>query len=197
MREVGGTMDKKCKAKAKSTGNRCTRPPVSGALVCFQHGGGAPQVRAAGIQRLLQADAERTVKGFAITPVTDPLTALSELAGEVVAIKSYLHSQVQKLGEMLPGDEEQPYDAIRQLDVKGTEQVHALFSAYERGLDRAVTTLATIAKLNIDERLARITEAQQMTVIRAIEAAFAAAGVTGPAAEAGKKVAARHLRSVA
>jgi len=48
-------MDVTCTAKAKSTQKRCGNPPVPGATVCRIHGGSAPQVRAAGARRVLEA----------------------------------------------------------------------------------------------------------------------------------------------
>jgi hypothetical protein len=173
----------KCTGKSKQTGKRCGRFPGAGLTVCRFHGGAAPQVRNKAALRLVESAAANMVRGFEMVAITDPLTALSELAGEVMAIKNYLREQMEMLG------------SLEAYDDKGAEQIRAVFAAYERGLDRAVATLATIAKLNIDDRLARITEAQQMTVIRAIEAALAAAGIAGPQADAAKKVAARHLRA--
>lgn len=43
---------RRCKATAKSTGNRCRKPAILGATVCLTHGGGAPQVRLAARARL-------------------------------------------------------------------------------------------------------------------------------------------------
>ena len=44
-----------CTAKAKSTQERCGNPPVPGCKVCKFHGGAAPQVKAAGALRMLEA----------------------------------------------------------------------------------------------------------------------------------------------
>jgi len=41
-----------CTAKSKSTGTRCARSPIAGATVCRVHGGAAPQVKAAALERL-------------------------------------------------------------------------------------------------------------------------------------------------
>lgn len=42
----------KCKAKARTTGRRCTNPPIRGGTVCRMHGGAAPQVRAKAEEQL-------------------------------------------------------------------------------------------------------------------------------------------------
>lgn len=41
-----------CKAKSKTTGNRCRQPAIRGGVVCRYHGGAAPQVRDAAEARL-------------------------------------------------------------------------------------------------------------------------------------------------
>ncbi len=38
------TAARQCTATAKSTGKRCTQPPIHGGAVCRYHGGAAPQV---------------------------------------------------------------------------------------------------------------------------------------------------------
>lgn len=44
----------RCVAKSKQSQRRCRRPPEPGCTVCRYHGGRAPQVRAAGLERLKQ-----------------------------------------------------------------------------------------------------------------------------------------------
>ena len=44
-----------CHATSKSTGNRCGNPPIPGGKVCRFHGGAAPQVKAAGALRVMEA----------------------------------------------------------------------------------------------------------------------------------------------
>ena len=45
----------RCKAKSKTTGERCKNPPIPGGTVCHWHGGAAPQVRAASARRVFEA----------------------------------------------------------------------------------------------------------------------------------------------
>lgn len=42
----------RCKAKSKSTGEQCKKPPIRGASVCRAHGGAAPQVQQSARARL-------------------------------------------------------------------------------------------------------------------------------------------------
>lgn len=46
-------MDARCTAKSKRSGVQCKRRPIPGGTVCVMHGGGAPQVKAKAMDRLL------------------------------------------------------------------------------------------------------------------------------------------------
>lgn len=147
------------------------------------HGGAAPQARKAAADRVL----DKTLRGMAARlgpaqPVGDPLTALSALAGEVVRWKDFLASRVEEL------------EALRYQSDIGTEQMRSEVAIYAQALRETRETLATIAKLNIDERLARIDELTAQMILKAIEEALKSAGVVGAAATTAKQVAARHLR---
>jgi hypothetical protein len=109
---------------------------------------------------------------------------LLKLAGQVLAWQESTATLVNGLEE------------VRYEGATGAEQLRAEVALYERAMDRAVAVLAAIARLNIEERLARVTERQADAVIDAIDAALAAAGVTGQDAARAKQAAARHLRSV-
>lgn len=153
------------------------------------HGGGSRKVKAAAAARVAEAKAQRELGRLAAVqgpaePVADPLTALARLAGEVLRWKDLLAEHVAELQALRYGGE-------------GGEQIRGELVLFERALDRCSTVLATIAKLDIDERLARIEEAKAALVLRAIEAALDAAGVAGEARVEAKRVAARQLRSVA
>ena len=119
-----------------------------------------------------------------VDPVEDPFTELSKLAGQVVAFKDALAAKVNELQAIR-------YEAMG----AGTEQLRAEVALYERAMDRCASVLGLIAKLDIDSRLARISDKQADAVIRAVDAALTKAGVTGPAAIDARKAAARELRA--
>jgi hypothetical protein len=50
-RKLGGDAPR-CSAHSKRTGLPCTNPAIKGAVVCRMHGGSAPQVKAAALERL-------------------------------------------------------------------------------------------------------------------------------------------------
>lgn len=176
-----------CTAKSKRTGLRCLRPPRIGATVCHQHGGASPQVLRKAALYVVEQQAMAAVTKFgARTPVTDPLTALAEIAGEMLAVKDWIRGRVEDIDG----------ERMRTTDDKQAEQMRAEWTAYTGMLNSCVSALAAIGKLNIDERMARITEVQAEMIIAAIKVGLAAAGVTGDAYNTGIKAAGRHLRAV-
>ena len=50
----------------------------------------------------------------------------------------------------------------------GQEQLRAEVGLFERAMDRCMVALTSMARLNIDERLARITEAQEELILAAL-----------------------------
>lgn len=184
-----------CTGKTKR--GPCKRRPNHGMTVCNSHGGKAPQVRAAAARRLAEDRIRRGLAQFEVTPISDPLTELALLAGEVVGWKDALRARVNDItgarAERLDAED----DGVRYTSDIGTEQMRTEVALFERAMDRCASVLGMIAKLNIDERLARITERQADVVIAAIQLALDSAGVTGEPAIAARHAAARHLRAVA
>jgi len=153
-------------------------------MVCRYHGGAAPQAKAAAVRRQVEVEARQVLAELGVSPVADPFEALLKLAGQVLAWQAATAALVNRL------------DGIRYQGANGAEQLRAEVALYERAMDRAVTVLSAIARLNIDERLVAVTERQADAVVSAINAALEAAGVDGDQAEQARRAAARHLRSV-
>lgn len=191
-------MSEKCGRTSKQTGQPCKNPAGPGGTPCKFHGGAAPQVRDAGNLRVVEQEIRGTLARLDVSPVDDPFTELAKLAGQVVAWKDALAARVNFLtgggcDQCGGGVDELRYEASG----AGTEQLRSEVALFERGLDRCASVLGLIAKLNIDERMSRISEKQADAVIRAVDAAIAAAGVSGPAAITARQVAARELRGAA
>lgn len=168
-------------------GGRCRQKAMVGQTVCYHHGGAAPQNKAAAARRIAEAKLEARVhKALArldVAPVDNPLEALAELAGQVVAFKNALADRVNALEE------------IRYESKAGGEQLRAEIALYERALDRCNTVLGTIARLDIDGRLVRIEEEKARILMDAVHAGLASIGVVGEQAEQVKTVMARKLRA--
>lgn len=70
----------RCRARSKSTGAQCSKPPIPGGTVCRYHGGAAPQVRERALERLREARdlaLERLIENLAPGSSVDPAVQLS------------------------------------------------------------------------------------------------------------------------
>lgn len=199
-------MKVKCTGKSSRTGKPCGNYPVRGATVCNAHGAAAPQVKAKAAQRVVEGQALKVVTSLRGVPVTDPLSALADVAGEVTAVKDFLRGLVEEIvASERPASADPMSVAVARLagseklrmpDDKGAEQMNAKFQAYMAMLSTCVSTLATIAKLNIDERMARIDEARAEMIREALRRAFGEAGLSGEQQTRGMAAFGRHLRVV-
>jgi len=181
----------KCGGPRKHAAGPCTRPAGwgtghVGVGRCKLHGGSTPTHEKHGQAVLVEQEARQAFGKLAdhSTPVTDPLTALGELAGHAAAWMRFLAGRIEDLND------------LRFEDAKGAEQIRGEIQLWERALDRCNTVFGTAARLNIDERLVAITEQQHAMVLRAVEAALDAAAVPPERRPAAKKAAAGHLRLV-
>ncbi|MEW2301991.1 hypothetical protein AB0958_18790 [Streptomyces sp. NPDC006655] len=152
---------------------------------CRLHGGNTRNQRTAARAEKADQEARRLLAQLDVQPVDDPFAALSRLAGQVLAWQEAISRIVNDLG-----------DRVRYEGASGAEQLRAEIALYERAMDRTGSVLGMIAKLNIEDRMARVTERQADALVSALEAALAAAGVTGTQADDARKAAARHLRAV-
>jgi hypothetical protein len=157
-------MTAKCSGRSSRTGEPCQAYPVRGAAVCVAHGGRAPQVKAKAKQRRTEQAARAELARLQLPPVDDPLTALASVTAEVLAWKDNLAAKVNELTSL-------------RYSTEGGEQLRAEVALWERALDRCERFLTAMARLNIDERLAAIAEAQAQAIMDALRIGFEAAGV--------------------
>lgn len=164
-RNPWGKKGRQCRANSKQSGERCRRAATPGALVCRFHGSRAPQVAAKAAEALAEAEVREVVTQLGITPVENPLLALQHVAGEVMAWKDAVRQRMETL------------ERWRYSGDAGTEQIRGEIMLWERALDRAANVLGLIAKLNIDDRLARIEEAKITLVVESIGKVLADVGL--------------------
>jgi hypothetical protein len=180
----GADGKQRCSAKARnSPGGVCHGWLVNGATRCRMHGGTTRQVKAKAVRKNVEATMQNLVSAMDMGPVHDPLTALKELAGEVMAWKDAMRLQVESLDEL---DHVSDYG----------ESAKAVVQLFERAMDRAGDFLFKIARLNIDERLAAVTESQAKKIENAFFEALDEVGIPVLDIETRSKVStayARHL----
>jgi hypothetical protein len=156
---------------------------MNGSKVCKAHGGRARQVKAKAAQVLAERKAEAILVGLAdYEPVTDPLTTLQHLAGRAVRLLDVLEGVVSELTRLRYSTQ--------------AEQIDGRVIVYERAMDRAGRLVADLARLNIDERLAKVSGQQAEALNRVLRGALADLGVA-VTDEAVRAAVARQLRLVA
>jgi hypothetical protein len=127
--------------------------------VCAAHGGRAPQARRAAAAATAEKKLRTTLGRLTIAPVDNPLEELRHLAGEARAWKELIAAHVAELTSV-------------RYSTDGGEQVRGEIQLFERALDRCNNILIGIARLNLDERLVRISERQVDAVVSALRRAF-------------------------
>jgi hypothetical protein len=97
----------KCKATANSTGKRCLRDAIVGGVVCYTHGGGAPQVKAAAAVRVTLAEQ------VARTPRRHPLEVQDSALHLVDVVGRELLDRLSSGGEVRAEDIQTLIDTAR------------------------------------------------------------------------------------
>lgn len=160
----------KCNAKRHQKPGLCRNPAGfktdhPGIGRCHLHGGKTESHLTAAARERVHREASMALRREGIEPVNDPLQQLQHLAGEVINFKNILAEQVEQLSSW------ETYDNLDK------EELRAIIQAYERALDRTEKTLSSLVRLNIEERLARVTEAQARMLIGIFEAVFSSKDV--------------------
>lgn len=113
----------------------------------------------------LQHQAAAELARLDVPAVTDPLAELARLAAQAIAWKDAMGERVNEL------------TGIRYQDAKGSEQLRAEISLFERAIDRCAAILGAMARLNIDERLTGVRSRTADMLVAALETALTAAGL--------------------
>lgn len=129
--------------------------------------------------------ANRELARLDAPPVNDPLTALAGIAGQVVSWKDQLGAKVNEL------------TYLRFTDDKGAEQLRSEVALFERALDRCEKFLTSMARLNIDQRLAAIEQQKVDMVTAALSAALSELGLTEDQQREATDGVSRRLRVIA
>lgn len=140
-----------CGAKTRAGGS-CTYLAMVGGTRCRRHGGAAKQVRAAAARRVAEAKATQAIQREHLSPVDDPIAALRELAAEALGVKRYFAERVNQLEQL-------------RYQAGAGEQVRGELLLYGQAFDRAARLCESLAKLNLDERVTRIEEANVVLLV--------------------------------
>ncbi len=119
-----------------------------------------------------------------VRPVDNPLEELQRLAGRVLAWERVIGELVNEL------------DSVR-YETEFGEQLRSEVALLERAMDRCERILVAMARLNLDERLVKISEAQAKLVTGVILGAFVNIGLSRELQDALRPAIARRLRLAA
>lgn len=179
----------RCGARLRQSDGTCTQVAGWGTShvgegPCKLHGGSTRTVSKGAHRQLLEREAAKQLAALNAPPVTDPLTELTKLAGQVIAWRDALAEKVNEL------------TSVRYENSHGGEQLRAEVALFERAMDRCVSVLTAMARLDIDNRLVRITERQAEQVVQALRNTFAAINLSREQEAQANIVMARELRAL-
>lgn len=157
-----------------------------GAGNCHFHGGSSPNGRKHAAAQRIETEARKALYRYDAAPCTDPLEELQRLAGRALAWERAIGDAVNRLEEQ-----------IRYEDVQSAEQLRAEVVVMERAMDRCGKFLVDMARLNLEERLAKVTELQAQMAMDAMAAAMREMGMSPEQQREARGRMARHLRAVA
>lgn len=182
-----------CKAhKSEQRGGACCKhDPMRGQTTCTHHGGKAGYRRRVGATVVAEAKVVAAARKL-IPDVADreaianPLEKLLELASEADAFRESLRILSNKLD-----------NKIRYFGAAGGEQLRAEVATYRVAMRDTADLLVAIAKLDIEERLARISERRLDLVMKALTSGLADAELPDEMQRTVIANVGRHLRLVA
>jgi hypothetical protein len=148
---------------------------------CKNHGGCTVTGRKAAITEQV----ERLLYRHDAEPCGDPLEALQRLAGRALALEETIGQLVNNLTSIR-------YESGGE---SSSEQLRSEVAVLERAMDRCGRLLVDIAKLNIEERLAKVTEIQTRMAADALAAAMREMGLSQEQQHDAREKVARHLRA--
>ena len=148
-------------------GQPCGRQPVAYQSVCDMHGGASPRaLRAAAkreasalIAQAYDADPQAVLAAQGLEPISDPLDALGRVAAASEHLLDALGARVNALPDII------------NVDAKGTEEISAIFRAYERAMDRHARLADLLVRAGFDERKIKLEEGTAVaftSVMRAV-----------------------------
>ncbi|WP_433460709.1 HGGxSTG domain-containing protein [Micromonospora sp. CA-248212] len=193
--------DKRCGAKARSTGHGCKRSPVPGATRCRLHGGASPQVlRKVERQQQERALAEAVATyGLAldVSPTEALLDEVKWTAGHVAWLRARVQeleasalswgvrSIVDKEGGEFPG-----------VDTTEAAAPHVLLDLYQRERKHLVDVCAKALQAGIEERRVRLAESQGALLADVIRRILGDLNLSPEQTALVGEVVPRHLRAV-
>jgi hypothetical protein len=129
------------------------------------HGASTPFKLRAAERRKQEAEATKAIQREGIAPLGDPVELLRDVTAEAVGLKDFFAARLKALSEL-------------RYEGHSGEQLRAEVALYERALDRSQKFLHDLARLGLDERQVRVSEAQVAIFVGVISRGLAAAALS-------------------
>lgn len=126
-----------CGARTRS-GKPCRQHPIRGGTRCRMHGGATPRALVAANRRVLETRIQGELEARGWDPVTDPVAAYADLAGETWQWKEIARERIAELDQLTTVNQ-----------VTGVDETRALVQVYERALDRAQRSLTDMLRIGL------------------------------------------------
>jgi hypothetical protein len=139
---------------------------LPGTGVCYVHGGRPFSVSHKALRRATLSNVAKineVVEGQLVF-VDNPFDTLNELLMDSRRWIKILETKIDMMG-----DAEEPW---RYQDKSGAEQLRSEIALYERAKDRAIRAAQALAKLNLEERFAKLSEQQAASMMYIVSEVF-------------------------
>lgn len=191
----------KCTGR-RTNGQRCTKWPMKGQLVCRNHGGASPQAKAAAERRVEIAKAATAVATFGLPREIDPRDALLEEVYRSAGAVDWLRQQVQALeaDAVIWGKAEEVEKQAGEfpgVDTTHKAAVHVWVELYARERKHLVDVAKVAIAAGIEERKVRLAEQQGALLAGVIKNILGDLDLTIEQQARVGEVVPRHLRAVA
>lgn len=137
---------------------------------CRFHAGLTPSANKKAARETLQEEAQKLLGLTEWDPVLDPFSELADFAGRQRAVETILLSKIEELA------------SLKEYGGPMGDKISVTFEAWERAHSRFGTTLLGMARLDLDDRIARIQsrvdDATATKIREALSTAVRQAGIT-------------------
>lgn len=201
-------MAQRCRAKAKSTGERCARYAIEGGTVCRAHGGASKQAKAAASKRRTEAMAAKAMQLLAEPVDIDPAQALLELVQWTAGEVRYWRAEVARIADEDPDSltwgktKHEEGVGVGEDGGYGSKTVEeaappVAYRMLESAQDRLAKYAAAALRAGVQERQIKLAEDQGALVAQVIRSVLDDLQLTVEQAERVSEVVPRHLRLLA
>ena len=154
-------MTSQCTATARRTGQRCGRAAITGATVCYVHGGGAPAVKAAAARRVAEAKAAAQVTRLGARTDISPADALLDLVHWTAGEVAYWRTQVEALDrEALTWGVTRIKDGGQDYGTTAEARPNVAYVMLGQSSDRLASYCVAALKAGVDERRVQLAQRQ-------------------------------------